>query len=344
MATSSSTRPGRGACSTFRSGRRSAPPARRRSARPRCRACRGSCPASSRGSRSGSSRGPGRSATTASRCESGPGHTGGLRTIITPTRRSRRATPASAPIVLKRRHVSASRAAGSSRSPRTQRHAHQHGDVEAGSHQQRDDDRARRRRHGGDPRPPACSDSSSRPHDVGPQVVRDRARADAMHEPATTARMVANAAAENSASAMSPPSSPPAAERLRQQRRGQVAALADGLAAPSPARRGAEADHGHSTVNIAIRRSSSTTDGAPPCVGHGEEAHQDVRQAGGADEDRQPGREHEGRWLGGTVPGPDRPASRCSATALSEHLGRAEMELRQPAALPRRRRSSACTP
>ena len=38
-------------------------------------------------------------------CESGPGHTGGLSTIITTEATMPKATPVSAPVVLKRRHV-----------------------------------------------------------------------------------------------------------------------------------------------------------------------------------------------------------------------------------------------
>src|SRR5689334_1382707 len=43
---------------------------------------------------------------------SGPGHTGGLSTIITTEAITPNATPISAPVVLKRRHVSASSSAG----------------------------------------------------------------------------------------------------------------------------------------------------------------------------------------------------------------------------------------
>ena len=52
---------------------------------------------------------------------SGPGHTGGLSTIMTIEAITPKATPVSAPTVLKRRHVSASRAPGSWRWPRTRR-------------------------------------------------------------------------------------------------------------------------------------------------------------------------------------------------------------------------------
>jgi hypothetical protein len=88
-----------------------------------------------------------------------------------------------------------------------------------------------------------------------------------------------------------------AAERLSQQRRGQVAAGADGLrrALPEHGAR-AEADDRHQrrerrddADRVQHRRPRGLR------VRHGEEPHQDVRQAGGADEDRQAGRDDQQR-------------------------------------------------
>jgi hypothetical protein len=117
--------------------------------------------------------------------------------------------------------------------------------------------------------------------EVGPQVVRDRARRrddEAGHhrqdgrEGRGREQRQGDVAAGGALAA---------AEALREQRRGQVAALADGLlGAAAQDRAGPEAHHGH-------ERGEDGDDADRPHhrdprglrVGHGEEAHEDVRQA-----------------------------------------------------------------
>ena len=86
-----------------------------------------------------------------------------------------------------------------------ERHAHEHGDVEAGADRERAEDRGHADADRGDPGDLALALLAAAPEHVAPQVVGDRARARRSRGPATTARIVANAAAENSARAMSPP-------------------------------------------------------------------------------------------------------------------------------------------
>jgi hypothetical protein len=122
-----------------------------------------------------------------------------------------------------------------------------------------------------------------------------------------------------------------AAERLRQQRGREGAALADGLRcalAEDGAR--AEADDRHhrrergddpDRVEHGLARRVG--------VGDGEEARQDVRQPGGADEDRQAGRDHQDRRRQEGARAEDRVAVRMVLGRRVEHLARAEVELGQ---------------
>ena len=167
-------------------------------------------------------------------CESGPGHTGGLSTIMTTEAMmpngdaGQRARGVEAPPVQRqqqRREVRARR--------EHERHAHEHGDVEAGADRAACRGSRRRRRRSRRCAPPLRSSSSvPRPSTfvhrscaIAPADGDARARRRPRGSSRTRRR-------ENSASAMSPPvGALAAAQALRQQRRGQVAALADGLRA-----------------------------------------------------------------------------------------------------------------
>ena len=123
--------------------------------------------------------------------------------------------------------------------------------------------------------------------------------ADASTRPETTARMVANAAAENSASAMSPPVVPTPPPRLWASsgaaRLPPVPTASTALAAAEDRAR-AEADDRHQHGEDADEADRPHHGLARRlAVRHGEEAHQDVRQPGRADEDRQPGGDDERR-------------------------------------------------
>ena len=181
-------------------------------------------------------------------CESGPGHTGGLSTIMTTEAVMPKAIPVSAPVVVKRRHSSASSSGGKlALAAKTKA-------MLTSTVTLKPEPIASVPRIAATPTPIeaiagdlALGLLAAAPEHVPPQVVGDRARARRSRGPATTARIVAKAAAENSARAMSPPTRPvTAAERLRQQRRGEVAALADRLGrALAEHGAGAEADDRH---------------------------------------------------------------------------------------------------
>ena len=279
--------PGRGARASGRPRRRGRSPsaraARRTSTRPGCRACRASVPSQQPKKPIGIVTRPGKVSDDGEPCESGPGHTGGLRTIMTTEATMPKATPTSAPVVLKRRQVRARMSGGKfALAANDEGHAHEDRDVEAGAHEQRADDRRDAHADGGDARHLALGLLVLAAAEVGPQVVRDGARRrddQAGHHREDGGEGRGREERQGDVAARGPLA---AAEALGQQRGGQVAALADGLlGAAAQDRAGPEAHHGH-------ERGEDGDDADRPHdrdarglrVGDREEAHEDVRQAG----------------------------------------------------------------
>ena len=173
-------------------------------------------------------------------CESGPGHTGGLSTIMTTEAMMPKAMPASAPVVLKRRQVSA-RISGGKFALAANTKAMLTSTVTL-----KPEPTSSVPTIAATPTPTAAmratlrsASSSSRPMHVGPQVVRDRARRrdhEAGDDREDRREGRGREQRERDVAARGPLA---AAEALRQQRRGQVAALADGLlGAAGPGSRG----------------------------------------------------------------------------------------------------------